>query len=407
MASTTQFDVDGRASPIVSASQGEVDYLYKIPTEIWIEIISMALLPIPPDSPFVFDAFSVNTLPRQDVLFALQKRRLGLLVICKTFRPIVEQLLFTDVMLRGQDQYLLFMSQANVNKSNRTRRGIWTKRLRIFAGYWEKTILPLDVFLPSFPNLISLDIGYKVIVRPYQLGSIGPENLSLKHLLWRSSSFNWETLHLIATQFPHLTQLGLFNCLKDNRSQNTSVTLKSLKHFIVSHEPIRYLNLARLTLPALATIKMNIDDGYDHFSDEFLLQHGPKVTELQLNEFGRGGQSIPTKSRDFDSVFQLLQVFTFNPVTFTPIKSSTEAIAAPHNQLEHLRLALNWEYKEAQLCIQKHAQYFTLVRFPNLRLITAIPIKAEHKEDIEAFLSEVFPHAVVNVDISIFEYSSI
>ena len=83
------------------------------------------------------------------------------------------------------------------------------------------------------------------------------------------------------------------------------------------------------------------------------------------------------------------------------------SIATPHEQLKHLRLALNWVYKDTRLRIQQHAQYFSLTRFPNLRLITAILEEAEHKEDIVAFLSEVFPHAVVNVDIVGFEFSSL
>lgn len=402
-----RFDGQELAASTAIAKQDQIEYLYKLPIELWFDILSAALLPIPPDLPFVFDAFSLTTLPRSEVVFALQKRRFRFLTICKTLLPIIEQLLFTDVTIRGQDKYLLLMSRADSDVDNHVRRGSWTKRLYISARYWEKLILQLGPFLSTFPNLISLDIAYKVIVRPYQPCWIGPENISLKHLLWRSSSFSWETLQLISTQFPNLTQLGLFTCLKSNKSQDTSVMLKSLKHFIISCEPIRYLDLAQLVMPTLSTIKMDIEDHYSHLSDNFLLQHGPVVTELQLNDLVYGDQSIPTKPRGFDSTFPLLQVFTFNPIIFKPISPSTESVATPHEQLKHLRLALDWVYKDTRLRIQQHAQYFSLTRFPNLRLITAILVEAEHKEDVVAFLSEVFPHAIVNFDVVGIEYSSI
>lgn len=389
---------------IEDAKEDENDYLSKLPTEIWLEILSLALLPSPPDSPFEFDPFGLDTLPSQEILYHRQYMRLHTLTICKALFPLMEQLLFADVILRDQRQYELFLTRIKTNTFDNRYRGEWTKRIYIHAMYPSQVLIHLESVLTYCPNVISLELGYGVKSEEYDFAMREKITTTLRHLLWRSICFDQNILQSVFCHFPNLAQLGIFDYKNNGNISHTRGTFNSLKQLITCGEFATHRDSSKVIMPSLQAVNIAMSSEEMESMVDFFTHYGPNITHLRLTEglFSLDLQSFPTGSRLFDDVCPYLNTIEFNPTLFNPITISNSTRVITHSQLTHLRLAFEWSYNSSH-CIQLHAQYFSSTRFPSLQFVTAILWKTKHPDNIGAFLKEMFPNAVIAVDLSRFE----
>lgn len=383
------------------AEENSIDYLSKLPNEIWFEILSLALLLLPPGLLFELDPFGFDTLPSQKILHSHQYIRFNTLALCKTLLPLLEQLLFTDVILGTQNQYDLFLSQAMANSGGRRYRGEWTKRIHISPPYSQDVFVDFDSIFTSCPNLISLDLGYHVIVESYYAYLQQYMTRSLKHLLWMYIYFDWKTLQLLSIHFPNLTQLGVQDFRYADDVEDRGAIFKSLKHFIASYDVVADSSSSKLIMPSLRTVTIIASSGFNRPMGNFFIHNGRNLRSLRLTEeFTHRTKSFPTGSQLFDSFCPSLKSLELNTTAFNPIPVSDATTVIPHQELTHLKLMFHWTSKDVRRDIQLHALYFSPQRFPNLQFVTGVPYDMDNQSDVKEFLEGLFPNATVDIDLT-------
>jgi hypothetical protein len=224
----------GHMLPPGHAGVAQFDYLRKLPTELWWDIFSLALGPFTYDLPHPSHKFSIEfriAIPlRLSSSQSTQKYRAQLVLICKAFSPLLEQLLFSDVILRGPGKFGSFMARATTESTNHERRGQWTKGLRLDSI--NESTITLPGLLANFPNLRFLqfkDMNEHSLRKSVQTSGWSS---NIRHLHWTDFSLAWGDLRELSAHLPRLMQLDLLYC--DDGGYKGAITFSQLRRLVVS-----------------------------------------------------------------------------------------------------------------------------------------------------------------------------
>ncbi|KAG8831013.1 hypothetical protein FRC17_003897, partial [Serendipita sp. 399] len=245
-------------------STSNINYLSKLPIEIWREIF----LAIPWHPSLMSDEstdplrFLSTALPSPDVFRNTHRERLSLLTVCKALLPFAEESLYSRVglttwELKNGDSTFREAAMSPL-RGSQMRRGEVTTHLWVITTYSSGDSLqsyPLDLHL-ILPNLRSLyqEDEDCVVVNPDKLlskrGFRGITTLSLGCI-----ELTWQELKAVALSFPKLTVLKANPDVYAGRSDG-SITFPFLETLVIDPWFGDDLPLHKLNLPSLRWLSM-------------------------------------------------------------------------------------------------------------------------------------------------------
>jgi hypothetical protein len=383
-------EYSGPILPPNHAGAAQVDYGRKVPTELWRNIFSLALGPFTYDSPYPLQAFSLDEPLKSSSSQSIQKYRAQLVLICKPFSPLLDQLLFCDVVLHSTHKLEQFMARAATGSANHKLRGEWTKGLRLYSNCGLEVTLPK--LISNFPNL-----------RFLHAENLDEEDLrddlrtngwssNIRHLHWTEFSLTWDDLRGLSTHFPRLTQLDLLNCAEDdggNETQDT-ITFPQLRRLVISSHSAEHFDICKLVLPSLESVTMQI--GAAEEVEEFLRQNGPRIKELEFTpaEDLADSTPFPLWREGILKTCVVLERLSFIADMFEVEKE--RAMISPLSQLR-----IGVEIVEPGCMLEQHAAYFSPEKFPNISHMVIIP-RWDRLDHLHSFSQSLFPHAIVEIE---------
>lgn len=183
----------------------QTNYLNKFPNEIWLEIFTIALGSFSSDSPYRLQTFTLDIDPTLALFHLLQNYCWKLLTLSKRLYPIIEQLLFRYVTLKGSIRYEKFMVRAKTQSEDHKNRGDWTRALKVDSSYRNPITTSLYAVVLACPNLRLLEIGSMVEINLGKTMEMDDWSSNIRYLHWSNCDLTWEHLHKLSTQLPQLT----------------------------------------------------------------------------------------------------------------------------------------------------------------------------------------------------------
>lgn len=359
--------------------------------ELWLKILAFALSPFTYNGPFaLITPKRPDDVKIQDLIDA-QQQRARLLTLCKFLYPAIEQLLFSEVILNGEEQYEGFISRAVTKRLDNQHLGVWTRSIRIL--WRENNSVSFGQIINTCPNLVALQMdnenfgSYSLSRDRRALAAVEGTSYrtSLRYLIWGNYSLQWADLCEIAKLCPELTQLKLICCSEVAGEETEIATFPSLRYLTISEWCAQHFDLSNLIMPSLEHMQW---EGEGFRLQPLLERRYSNILYFEL--FGGGCISYLYIAQLLGSCPML------STLAFTLPDNDERAPEPPtitHPTLSHLILDV---VDAMRLSNCRH--YFTHEAFPNLTRITILYWGEHNREVLINLAYTVFPHATVGVE---------
>ncbi|KAG8813735.1 hypothetical protein FRC19_002218 [Serendipita sp. 401] len=381
-----------------------IDYLSKLPVEIWREILFAI-----PSHPILDASESTNPLifldrtqVRGSGMLEVQKQRLALLKVCKAMVPLAEQLLYSKVSLgRKALQDGTFQAAAMAQTvGGSMRRGELTTHMwiydmcRIPESFDLRVVCPnLRAFDHCFDYLMVLELERMI----KESWSLGITSLTLEY-----GDFDWKDMRNVATCFPSLTTFKLLDVSSDPGDITRPISFPMLHTLTIDAYIGRKFPFTNLRLPSLRWmgIIIVITDDINYFDNIFKSVSGTLVG-LQIEGVL---SDVPLQRIPNDVFGTLTQLNTYIcPLTqHTPDALLRILPTHPPHDLENLVFTI--PTRDMISYMQQYAGYFSSKSlFPHLKHVSLAfaPLYTHILDDTDLrFLDatkDLFPHAVVDI----------
>ncbi|KAG8840456.1 hypothetical protein FRB91_006070 [Serendipita sp. 411] len=235
-----------------------IDYLNKLPVEIWREILFAI-----PSHPILDASESTDPLiflhsgsVRGSGIIRVQRQRLALMKVCKTMYPLAEQLLYSKVSLGSralQNGTFQAAAMAQVVGGSR-RRGELTTHMWVTYVYTPFERFDLRI---TCPNLRSFrdSFGHSPFLSLIRMKNEG-WSLGITTLTLENTDFNWESMRIVAVCFPRLTTFSLLDAAR-NAGDVTQPISFPLLHAVTIHSFVfQVFPFDNLQLPSLKWMRI-------------------------------------------------------------------------------------------------------------------------------------------------------
>lgn len=378
-------------------SKSLMDYVGRLPVELWREIFLL-------ESPFI----NSEDLKLSDMItwpgrLKTQERRYLMLSICRSFYPLVKQLLYTEVLICGNMRLSKFVHAVNDRRNQRNNGAEHIKRMFLwglsveyigskfqihFADTFTSQLTKFSIFDTS-PNLNYLNLS-DVRWPQHSLGfptSFSPVASNLQTLHFNSRIFDTGILSLLTIYASNLKHLYISMSMDDTQDQAEQPNLPSL----------RLLNLGllhpaavvpRIQCPSLRHLVLAVRHSNQIVAA--IQQYGSTITELEIMKHSGDSwlELLPLPINLFD-VCSHLKKFTF---TVNKIDIPPDLIITRNTNLEALTLLMTSPQWSPE--IEKLLQFFSTRRFINLTYVAVYvpgPCTEEELRPLRSVLSNAFP----------------
>ncbi|KAG8813728.1 hypothetical protein FRC19_002221 [Serendipita sp. 401] len=381
-----------------------IDYLNKLPVEIWREILFAI-----PSHPILDASESTNPLTfldrtqfRGSGILEVQKQRLALLKVCKAMVPLAEQLLYSKVSLGGkalQDGTFQAAAMTQTVGGSR-RRGELTTHIWIcdmcpvLESFDLRVMCPnLRAFHHCFDYLMVLDLERMI----EESWSLGITTLTLEY-----SDFGWKDMMNVATCFPGLNTFKLLDVSEDPGDVTRPISFPMLHTLTIDAYVGRKFPFTNLRLPSLRwmSIILVMTDDINYFDNIF------KSVSSTLVGFQIEGvlSDVPLQRIPNDVFGTLTQLNTYICPLTQHMPDAFLRILPTHPPHDLTNLVFIIPTRAKISYMQQYAGYFSSKSlFPNLKHVSLAfaPLYTHILDDADLrFLDatkDLFPHAVIDI----------
>lgn len=376
-----------------------MDYLSLLPVELWrrllLESTNNQLIPMLS----LTNPLEVSRKPNIKELRHAQAVRAGLLTICKALLPIIEEILYSDVIILGQTALYSFTGRAEVILPNRRPRGQWTRRL-IYVVYRYK-INP-SIITAACPNLESLHVTDSGDV--FEVGCWNKSwYQNLLALEYSAQYLTWDDLKQISTQCSQLRYLKLNGTtmlfVTPLAAPSTPIVFPRLQYFVWETATFRRFGIDYLVMPKLQHASINTAEVEPN---RFICQYGSILTTLEIQEAAVSARYILGLSDFLKLLFSSCPVlerliFPFYKVGSFPPEQSF----VPFQPLQTLILRANGDFLNAdtEALLERYKRFFTERNFPNVSLLIVqlFPHTTDYRWQFSEIANSMFSAAVVEM----------
>lgn len=375
-----------------------IDYLSLLPIELWRKIFRE--LPIyrtidatQSEDPLMFqpaENFNYIETSRK------QKSRITLMPICKAMYPLLEELLYSDVLLSSEQQILTFIT--GLSASERRRFGNFTRSMRIHLMDTpdSELVSMLDDLKSTCPNISSLQIFNLTNGRQIDI--------------WRSWLDSWSDtlvdLHWIDSGYQHyhmfdackgLKRLHTLTARGNMKGADEEVVLPRVKRLRLRHF-LTPSNTGAI-FPSLESLQIQIDD-----KSEFRRLHNVimkyedtlRILEISGNLIGNEFMIASWLERT------QLETLIMPSSALKEAKSSPDVNLVPVESITTLYMRLSTiEDLESLGDASRTMSKIRLLRFPELKFLIVVLKQDPSREilDLVKILASQLPEVAVTTRV--------
>ncbi|KAG8831012.1 hypothetical protein FRC17_003896 [Serendipita sp. 399] len=267
-----------------------VNYLNKLPLELWREILSA--IPLHPalttDESTDPLQFLTTTSAVRGVFRRIQTYRLGMMTVCKTLYPLAQEMLHSRIGVRAKFIKNGAFERASMRQiiGSQRRCGEVTTHLWVFDRNYDRVPLSLDTVLPNLRSLKQEDKFHHIL--PFS--TMLEERWSLRITVFAVDycGFGCDDLIVLSLCLPQLSTLKLLNMRVKSKDSTQIISFPRLQVLVIDFTFCEALPPHILDLPLLKWMRLETKFEEIDFIGELLRNLGRTLQGIELGGWGYG-----------------------------------------------------------------------------------------------------------------------
>ncbi|KAG8806989.1 hypothetical protein FRC17_004694 [Serendipita sp. 399] len=348
-----------------------VDFLNKLPTEIWQMIFSAIpshafLTADESTDPLVF--LRTSTLDHR-AMIKIQMERLELMTVCKAFYPLAEELLYKHVALSGKVLNNCSFQRAALQKASASTsgrsRGDLTTYIQVFDIIPDTSHFDLRLVCPYLR--VYHDSSFATSLNLHRMKdeewSLGVTTLAVKYPI------QWHNLTILSRCFPKLTTLSLLSADFGPRvDPRLTITFRRLQNLTVDANVLKRIPFNQIKFPSLCWLCVYLHVDYDFNAIQTLLESvNHTLTGLWIHNRPLA-QPLLLVSMSAPGTLDNLRTLIIH-LGSDSSADVANGMAGKFPSLEHLMFMIDCRWDVLQV-IERYAHYFSNATALQLKEVT-------------------------------------